>query len=356
MIKVWSWYTWQPPLVLKSYPKCSIFTLIQYSSQYKCSGCQFKYYIFQVIRVKIINIPNNEVKQVLFIFDSISQLPEPLLQLLKSNHIHVIILSKCFEFPDGLVKEINHKLLRGCKIHDVMALAPTHSTQRLVYTLMKTFNFAPMNADQQRIERLVNFTEGSPTIIEIAAQVLLKYYNLVPHDEIFLNFTGSLDSDSVTKLINSCGLSLQEQLLLNCLSMFGCCPVPLSLVAKMSYQIARISTLHWKLMRYQLMKQYPLPVIFHPHDPNALSQKDPEFVYVPEHLSQYLWDSMDKADKVAVCNVIYHAIRSVCQHSIPFSVESWRMCGICSTLLETLDCNYTLIGKDCYQQVFSLLL
>ena len=164
--------------------------------------------------------------------------------------------------------------------------------------------------------------------------------------------------DSITKLVDCCGLSSEEKFLLNCLSAFECCPVPFSFVTEMSSIITQASqkvhlagTLHQNLTKHKLVKPYPLPVVLHPAIFRESSSEDhePEYVYIPQLLAQCFWKNMETLDKVAVLNVIYF---SVSQLHLP----SKHIHGLFSLLVELLEQNYTLVSKECYKSVYSRLL
>ena len=322
-----------------------------------------------------------------------TQLPESdhLVQFLKNNHVHTIVISKRSEPPNKLVKEVDRKLVRGCMVHSIEPLTMIHSTQRMVHTLLKQLEVTPSNADQEMFEKLAEFTTGSPVVVEIASQVVLSCYDhlrhkavshlnhmlLLEHKDIqslnsspttavlhkYVNVyqTDSLyDSwDSIMKLLDECDLSPEEKLLLNCVSIFGTSPVPFALVTKMSSMITQINhrthlagTLHQKLMKYKLLKRYPLPVVLHPAVlKSGTSSQVLEFVHVPQQISRCLWNSMEDVDKVVVLSVTFSSVSSLHQHSVDSDVS-----GVCSLLHELFEENYSLVGEQCYQQMYGLYL
>ena len=320
-------------------------------------------------------------------FDGITQLPElhSLLKLLRSNYIHIIVLSTSIEPPNNLIKEVDHKLLRGCKIHNIDPLTIIHSTQRIVHSLMKKVEVTPSNADQDMFEKLAKFTLGSPVIVDIASEVVSTCY--VQHESeavVRLNEMLSLDHQdspkqdtlgreyyqtdtkydswkTIAKLVEECGLSVEEKLLLNCVSLFGRAPVPFSLLTEMSSMITQTSrsvhlagSLHQKLFKYKLLKFYPQPLIFHPtlskdSTPPDGEVHDSEFVYVPEQVSRCLWNGMEDIDKIVVMSIAYSTISS-----LKDSTEEIN--GICTILHGLFEQNYALIGEECYRKMYSLFL
>ena len=322
---------------------------------------------------------------------------ENLLRILKNQFVHVIVLSMSFTSPYKLVKEIDHKLVRGCKLHSIEPLTMIHSTQRMVHTLLKKLDVTPSNADQEMFEKLAEFTTGSPVIVGIASEVVLSCYDHSKRDAVsHLNgmlsidrkdvqtapggaevnlvsetFTSSQERkefyqtdsvydswDSISKLLEECDLSQEENLLLNSLSLFGRNPIPFSFVIEMSSLITQstqrvhlAATLHRKLLQFKLVKRYPHPTILHPvlvkKFTDTQTPQEPEFVYVSQQLSTCLWSLMEEVDKVAVLSVAYSALSLHLRRS----GMSCDVSGLCSLLLELFEENYSLVGEQCYQQM-----
>lgn len=346
------------------------------------------------------DLPVSEAKQVLFVLDSMTELPnnEKLLKVLKNHHVHIIAIpNSCIVKNDRkLVNKVDSTLIRGCSYQDVEPLTNIHSTQRLVHTLMKNIDFAPTTADQQMFEKLSEFTLGSPPIVETTAQVLLDCYKndkrnvtetidemLLHHDDEYSEHstpvrsvsenvidvlptlqcehrdvwdTGSVhDSwDSIASLINYCELSIEEGLLLKCLSVFGCFPVPLFLVTRIASAIAESSKqpylarkLDLKLTKYKLLKPYPSPVVsYHTASRNHIFESTQKIVHVPQHIAGYLWNSLGEGDKVVALTLVKHSITP------PHQSESFLNSShspVCSVFEDFIDQNYTLIGKEAYQ-------
>ena len=80
--------------------------------------------------------------------------------------------------------------------------------------------------------------------------------------------------NSILTLIDACGLTVEEKLLLNCLSIFSCSPIPFSMVTELASIIAKSAqkphlagTLHCNLIKYKLICIYPHPVVLTFHNP-----------------------------------------------------------------------------------------
>ena len=76
--------------------------------------------------------------------------------------------------------------------------------------------------------------------------------------------------DSICELMNSCQLGLEEELLLNCLSLFGANPVPKTFITSLSSFICKTSgkphlasSLLKKLRKMKFVQRYPLPVVMY---------------------------------------------------------------------------------------------
>ena len=167
---------------------------------------------------------------------------------------------------------------------------------------------------------------------------------------------------AVTTLIDQCHLSAEEKLLLFAVSMFSCSPIPMSVVTEISSMIAtathkpHISTsLHSKLFQMQLLKRYPLPVILHPSLGVQQPSTEPEFVYIPQYITQAIWkDMMSDRDKVMALTTMYMALRTLADNPNCFDIGF--VAGLTSLLMERYELNYELMGKQCYQEVCKLYL
>lgn len=319
-------------------------------------------------------------------------------------HVYIIVLSKSYESLDNLIKEVDCKLVRGCRCHAIDPLTNIHSTQQLVHTLMTNIYFAPTTADQRLFEQLAEFISGSPPIVEITSQILLASYSKnhseaaqeisekfslktqhsdprSPHNlpirELSENVTDKLpavvehaekqrdawetnsvydswDSIYITTFVDNCNLSTEEHFLLNCLSSFQGCPVPFSLVIKISSVITKstqqehlASTSYKKLIKYRLLKPYPSPVVL--YSQNIWQDDDYELVHIPQCVAECLCKTINSIDKVAALTVICAAVR---QLDNTFGEYDY----ILHSLLEIIEQNYTLLGKENYQDTYTSIL
>ena len=345
-----------------------------------------------------------------------------LMELPKHPNTHIVVISKNYVLPDALLREIDHQLLRGCNIIDVKPLSPIHTTQRIVHSILSVHHLPPTNEDQNIFEKLAQFTSGSPALIDVTAALLLSQMKQDSQNELqdthdtlvnFINLaldkmdpstkpvtvvrreppkgtaktreisnnvydnivsirdpkqdpwctSSSYDSwQAVTTLIDQCGLSSEEKLLLFAVSMFSCSPIPMSVVTEISSMITNatqkphISTsLHSKLFQMQLMKRYPLPVILHPSLGVQQPSTEPEFVYVPQYIAQAIWkDMMSDGDKVMALTTMYIALCTLADNL--GSTDTGFLSALSSLLVELYELNYELMGKQCYQEVYKLYL
>ena len=350
-----------------------------------------------------------------------SDFPTLLMDLLRHPRTHIVAISKTYGPPDALVREIDHKLLRGCEVVDVKPLSMIHTTQRIVHTILSAHHFIPSKEDQKILEKLARFTSGSPVLIDVIAALflsqmehesqnasqdthdtLVKFNNRLLLDEVgpstnpvtvvgheppkrtenereisknvYINIdsAGPPDQDSwhinshydswqaVTTLIGQCSLNTEEKLLLFAVSIFSCIPTPMAVVAEVSSMILHASqkphistNLYSKLFQMQLVKRYPLPVILHPSLGVQPSSTEPETVYVPQHIAQAIWkDMMSPLDKVVALSTMYKALRTLSDNQ--GSSEMGFLKGLSSLLVEMYECNYELMGKQCYKEVYKL--
>jgi len=357
---------------------------------------------------------------VLVVLDNIDHMPQfsdfptSLMDLLKHPRTHIVAISKTYGPPDALVREIDHKLLRGCEVVDVKPLSMIHTTQRIVHTILSAHHFIPSKEDQKILEKLAQFTSGSPALIDVIAALflsemehesqntsqdthdtLVKFNNRLLLDEVgpstnpvtvvgheppkrtenereISDSAGPPDQDSwhtnshydswqaVTTLIGQCSLDTEEKLLLFAMSIFSCIPVPMGVVAEVSSMILQVSqkphistNLYSKLFQMQLVKRYPLPVILHPSLGVQQSSTEPETVYVPQHIAQAIWkDMISPLDKVVALSTMYKALCTLSDNQ--GSLEMGFLKGLSSLLVEMYECNYELMGKQCYKEVYKL--
>ena len=332
------------------------------------------------------------------------QLPqsEAFLRILKNKYVHIIVISEQYAYPDELIKEIDHKLVRGCNIHEIAPLSMIHSTQRIVYSVMKHHTFIPYNDGQRAFESLAKFSCGSPVIIDLTSQILLSYLSQtvncpentlhywslltdgtddhtlrtvseevanvvctvikVPQDEQDVWMTSSeYDSwDSIDRLIDACDLTAEEKVLLDCLSLFGSSPIPMFVITEISSLIAtsahkqHLSTsLHVRLFGFNFVKCHPFPVVYSPSLKSCCSHK---LAYVPEYVSQCVWKSLADIDKIAAFTFTNVVVNRLHKNVIPASIEAFLIFVTCTMILEITELNLQLLGNKSYQEVYSLYL
>ena len=396
----------------------------------------------------------SETSPALFVFDSMTTLPqsEPLLQLMGNRHTHIVVLYKHYQPPDKLIREIDHQLVRGSKILPIDPLSMIHSTQRTVYTIQREMDFAPDNEDQIILEKLAEFTSGSPVLVDITSQLILAQlkegdggqgdsslvedpwlqgshahgdssvkeaqpspdgcvelplkkdlpvtsHSEVPHkamgrfaDSISLNLTRMdrvpaaprdisqhvvstvpsminltweqrdewdtkclYDSwDSISDLIRA-SLKSEEEVLLNCLAIFGANPILVSVTTALSSLISRTSgqphlasSLLHNLKKMSYVSTYPLPVVIHPSIREG-DAREPDFVYVPQDIANFLWKSLDDCDKAIALATSYHALST-----LPTQHFSHFLLGLVALLVDAYELNFDLMGKECYGEVYRL--
>ena len=352
-----------------------------------------------------------DTQQALFVFDSFTHLfdCESMVNILQKQHVHIIVLHDSCTSVDKFVKDVDLKLVRGCNFLNIKPLTMIHSTQRIVHSIMKEYDFTPTNDDQLVIEKLAAFTSGSPLLIDIATLVvcslfaelkqnsvhyltellskdapLAKPSETIPNCPPLLSRTASEESidnvgkretsaiwatnteydswDSVIALVDSCNLTTEERLLFNSLLVFNGSPIPHSILSELALVIANscqkphlAGTLHCKLFKYKLVCNYPHPVVVHKsviHD-SSHDRDSFRLVHIPLYVSQCMWNNCEKVDQVVVLNLAFHTLCK--SHPILLS-DSHMINALCSLLLEACNSNYELIGKQCYQEMYILFL
>lgn len=364
------------------------------------------------------DMPDSGVDQSLVVFDSPGSIiveDSRLLNFIKNRNVHIVVVSKSFVFSDSLRKLINDRLLRGTITHDVQPLSTIHTTQRIVYSIMKRHSFAPSSSDQKTFEKLAEFTNGSPDIVDVVSSLLQLHFSeedsilsfadrvgldelgpstkppSMPHSDQFMAssmsgavrhisqcvydaiptvqeyenaWTTSSHYDSwqaMTVLIEQCSLTSAERMLLNCLSVFSCSPIPALLITEIATMICKAShtpflapTLRKKLENINFLKLYPKPVVCAPN--KLQTGSDVDLFYVPKFIAEALWkDTMTDSDRAMALAVAYKALRGVYTQS-PTSLEGIFLSGASSILVEQFELNFALIGKECYQELYRLFI
>ena len=376
------------------------------------------------LRLQIVGIqdftelPNRNELPLLVVFDNpvgIPLLSNLLSNLLKKESVHIVILYEHFLNALSLPKEISQKLLRGTNTIDIQPLSNTHATQRIVHSLMRSHHLVPCSGEQNIFQMLAEYTNGSPDIVDIVSVLLKSHFQEANTlqafaDKIKLNVLGSLTKSQlfsespperytpnkdlryissemvesmntvqesenawitnthydswqvVAVLIENCKLSPEEKLLLYCLSIFKCCPIPTFLLSEIATIIGKASSntdiadnLHGMLKNAKFLKLYPKNVIFYP---SSAQQRETEtdFYYVSHFIAEALWkDVMTEADKVMTLSLVFQAFQAVSlvSHS---PTEHSLLLGLCGLLLESFDLHFNIVGKLCYQKVYQFYL
>ena len=369
------------------------------------------------MKITLEQLQLSELQQCLFVFDGISELPtsESLQKLMGHRYVHCIMLYEHYLPPDNLIRTIDIKLLRGCKVHQLEPLSMILSTQRIVYSVQTEVHFSPKCADQAIIEKISNFTCGSPVLENILSLILPAYLTSSQKSpqEGLNEFAGvisldltrekrsspssgspstscssslsssqslgqqlsssmsdamtsistlsqdcrdeadsscSFDSwDSIIELLNACKFDSDAKFLLNCLSYFGCVPIPLKFVIFLSNFITKTSgrthlagSLHSLLMDKGFLKLYPSPVVTHS---NLNPETGTEFVCVPKYLSDCLLKELEDPD-------ILFALKTCFSMLTKESSECPFFLGLLKYLKTAFELNFELLGENCYKEIY----
>ncbi len=355
----------------------------------------------------------SDTQQSLIVLDNATELPssERLTMFMKHSNVHIIILSKSNDSLDSLVKAVDRSLIRGCTIHEVKTLSTIDSTQRIVYEISKQHYLKASNEDQATFEKLAEFTSGSPLIVDIATQALLKLVRdnsdepsealhvfaksinlshsrkkysamsstnadmsyevraisdqltrlvpevttVPPHHKDVWESESEYDSwDSIGELLKVCVSSSGEMLLLRALAIFGCIPIPLPLVTVMSSLVAKATghshlsgIFHERLMEARLVLRYPQPVVLHSSLTEA-NTANQEPLFL--YLPQHLASQLwicDEVDQLMAISIAYKALQKVIQ-------KNSDLLFFYLGLLPPLEEKTALLtdGKQCYEAVY----
>ena len=323
-------------------------------------------------------------------------------------------------FPGSLQDSAHHQLIRGTNIINVQPLSTIHATQRLVHSTLKTHHLTPARDEQVLFEKLAEFTTGSPPILELTSAELSRcldqaecsteealerfagdirlrelpelkpqsvpkeslssqpledclavscrnvsrelYESIKQEEDVFITSAAYDSWQVVTVLIGNCKLSPEERLLLFCLSSFNCCPIPTSyvtelstIITKASHQPYLASSLHTRLAQSKILKVYPKPLVYHPSP--QTKERDVDFVYIPRFISAAVWkDMMLGIDKVMALTTCYKALQNSVDQLSSRSPEEIHLVGVASILVESFELNFRLVGRSCYQEMYSLFL
>ena len=285
----------------------------------------------------------SETSPALFVFDNMTTLPqsEPLLQLMGNRHAHIVVLYKHYQPPDKLICEIRHQLVRGrgrgYKILPIDSLSMIHSTQRTVYTIQREMDFAPDNKDQIILEKLAEFTSGSPVLVDITSQLILA--QLKDGDS---NGHIKCQYDSISDLTSN--LKKWEEVMLNCLSTFGANPIPVSMATALSSKISEAFhqphlSLLYDLKKMNYISIYPCPVVIHPSICETSAAEESDFVYMPQHIANIRWESLNGEDKAITLSINYHTLSE-----LPTQQGPHFLLGLLALLMKDKDLHASIKG------------
>ena len=381
-------------------------------------------YIEDAMSIPFPNIPVSESQQIMIVFDaisSLSDLPKGSMKLLKNTGTHILVLSTTFLPPESLMQEFDRKLLRGTTVIDIEPLTAVHATQRVVHTVLSKHHITPKNQEQEIFDMLTEFMCGSPVLTDIVSALLLhrmaedkrhssdilcgfsqdigltedmeytasqtaavlsdhprisrvakprpilpRVRSVIEHalpgvDPELAYSTAAFDSwVALIRLVKQCKLTPEETMLLKCLSILGCAPIPALLVTDISQYICQASqnpyltaSLSSKLLKLKLLWRYPTPLVFHPTlDRRPLPSKKLEFVYVPQYISKALCkDLFSEEDTIMTIGIVHHVMEAL----LPSTNKQPNFpCGIAQLLEQFSLLKLSIIGQDCYRAVCRL--
>lgn len=320
----------------------------------------------------------------LVVLDSMTTIPSS--EILRSmiTHAYSVILHKHQPLGFDLVDTINEELGQACDILNFDSYGPTKSLQRMVYNVQKHIDFSLLPAGQAALEWIENFAGNSPVLLDILsiiiqelfekaseascnspqvvqtemqnALLMLKNYLSDPAMLTAYRTTVSRFACRCTKIVNFTGIFREAHYLLCCLTVFGYTPIPISVVTKLSMMIAEASegsvsygSLLQVLLKYNLVKIYPSPVVYYSSiRPSHSRPFEPEFVCVPLVVADSLWETMGEVEQVAVLGSCYHSLSNL----TPEGSGIRFVLGLISLLKEKVRQNP--IGGLCYSDVCEL--
>lgn len=311
-------------------------------------------YALQVLKTNLDNLEPSELHPILLVFDGLTTLPSTevgddssraLLKLMSSPHVHCVVLYKYYyHLPDKLIQTVSQDLQRRCDAYTIEPLSVIESTQRIVYTLQREVDLAPYNSDQQNLEKLAELTSGSPILVDIISRLILKKD---------LASVSTWESITISNIINSFVLTAEEKMLLNCLSIFGCCPIPVYPITDAlssticSGQPHLTPSLLRNLISKSLILTYPSPVVFHP-SLDSISVRE-EFVYLPQDVGNYLWKSLEDHDKAVALSITHCTLASL--STVSRSCCSKFLLCLVKRLKNTME---PLMGEECFMETSRL--
>ena len=327
----------------------------------------------QIIGMSISELPLSDSKQALYVLDGVADLADcsALTSVLKDKNVHTVILRS--HVNSKIIEGIKHTFRRAVNVINIQPLSSLQSTQRIVHSIMAKHSYVPTHDnDKQMFQSLGEFTCGSPAITNVTSQVLLSRLstNKLEQSKVFSEFSNDIslstpkhskNSDhhhyaprpisehvsrvipsvsdsmilsdcrdvwetaeakydswySLMKLVSASNLSQEQLLLFRCLSVFHCCPIPVSLALGLSTVILSDSGIHdiaadekqkllSKLLQLKLIENYPLPVIYHPSFHHQINGA--KLLCMPQCIAEGVWKCMEVIDRSAVLCITNHVL------------------------------------------------
>ena len=340
--------------------------------------------------------PDSTPHPTLVILENIKTLPdsETILPLLKAHDTHIIVTTNLSTPADGLKKEADHDLLRGCTTTQVKPLSVLHVTQRIVYSILRTVHFTPSNRDQKILYQIAEKTCGSPDVVDMVSALLQKCINDCDSGDFLEEFTtrinfiskreltppprdttaaaeeedpyaGTISEITVftSALISAFQLPSASYFLLRLLSSFGSVPLPRALVetaqslvvAAMVRKSSQGTNPLASLMSARLLRIYPAAVIVPPGGVKRVEGTDlePSFFCVPQLVCDALTSHMEDRDKVFSITSAYKALQQFSMVPVTDTTSCGLhfAAGLAKALLERCDSQLNL---PCYQELYRL--
>ena len=290
----------------------------------------------------------------------------------------------------SIVGQIDTLLIRGSNIIEVEPFSPIHTTHRIVYGHLQITK-CPSPSDEERaaLEILVDFTKGSPPVIDVMTSkgMCTKYpesldaftrrlvftldesepfSNVIDKQPMKARNCVSFDLwDAINRLADLCELTSYEELFLHCLCIFHNVPVPKCVLERLSCLIKHSSSqltscqeMCQKLVDFNLLKSYPHPVVLPPiGGVNGEVKETPLCYCVAPVVATAMWNGkMNDTDKVMSLGIVYRVFEDIYSNRhILSSSELQHVFGLVCVVLEVCNCICYLIGEECYQLFYLML-
>lgn len=337
--------------------------------------------------------PDSTPRPTLVILQNIEALPtsESFLSLLRAHDTHIVVATNLSTPADGLKKEADHQLLRGCSITQVKPLSVLHVTQRMVHSIFSTAHFTPSNSDQKMLYQIAEKTCGSPDVVDVASALLQKCISECDGENLLDEFTAKTSfapkgdfvppaedatsvpeeephPDDITEvvvfislLINGFQLPSYSYFLLQLLSRFGSAPLPRALVeTAQSLVVTAMKSSQGtdpvaSLRSARLLRIYPSAVIVPPGGIKGTGGADlePSFFYVPQLVCDAVTSQLEESDRIFSVTSAYKALQQF--SAVPATdATAYGLhiaAGLAKILLQLCDSELDL---PCYQEIYRL--